>query len=46
VHPQPEKAFSDGAQSLTFPQFAAMVRELQPYIQLWSAARNAELVTV
>jgi 3-deoxy-7-phosphoheptulonate synthase len=46
VHPQPEKAFSDGAQSLTFPQFAAMVRELQPYIELWSAARNAELVTV
>lgn len=46
VHPQPEKAFSDGAQSLTFPQFAAMVQDLQPYIRLWSAARTAELVTV
>ena len=46
VHPQPEKAFSDGAQSLTFPQFAAMVDDLQPYIQLWSKARAAELVTV
>jgi 3-deoxy-7-phosphoheptulonate synthase len=45
VHPQPEKAFSDGAQSLTFPQFAAMVGELQPYIKLWSAARAGELVT-
>src|SRR5581483_5106912 len=42
VHPQPEKAFSDGAQSLTFPQFAAMVKDLQPYIQLWSATRAAE----
>jgi 3-deoxy-7-phosphoheptulonate synthase len=46
VHPQPEKAVSDGAQSLTFPQFAAMVQELQPYIRLWSTARAAELMTV
>jgi 3-deoxy-7-phosphoheptulonate synthase len=28
VHPQPEKALSDGAQSLTFDGFAAMMREL------------------
>lgn len=46
VHPQPEKALSDGAQSLTFPQFAAMMQDLQPYIALWSSARTAELVTV
>lgn len=46
VHPQPEKAFSDGAQSLTFPQFAAMTQELKPYIKLWSAARAAELAKV
>jgi 3-deoxy-7-phosphoheptulonate synthase len=46
VHPQPEKAISDGAQSLNFPQFAAMVHELEAYIQLWSAARSPELVTV
>ncbi len=46
VHPEPEKAFSDGAQSLTFPQFAGMMHELQPYIQLWSAARIPEAVTV
>ena len=26
VHPQPEKALSDGPQSLTFPQFAEMMR--------------------
>src|SRR5579859_412837 len=31
VHPNPEKAISDGAQSLTFNQFGAMMRELQPY---------------
>ena len=46
VHPQPEKAFSDGAQSLTFPQFAAMVENLQPYIKLWSEMRVPELATV
>ncbi len=46
VHPQPEKAFSDGAQSLTFAQFKAMVKDLQPYIKLWGAARSAELATV
>jgi 3-deoxy-7-phosphoheptulonate synthase len=39
VHPCPEKAVSDGAQSLTFPDFARMMRELSPYIQLWKASR-------
>jgi 3-deoxy-7-phosphoheptulonate synthase len=39
VHPAPEKAISDGAQSLDLPQFAAMMRELQPYIALWKEAR-------
>ncbi len=39
VHPQPEKAVSDGAQSLTIPQFEAMVKELAPYIELWKKAR-------
>jgi 3-deoxy-7-phosphoheptulonate synthase len=43
VHPHPEKAISDGAQSLTFDQFAALMRELKPYIGLWKAARVAEL---
>ncbi len=41
VHPDPEKAVSDGAQSLTLPQFAAMMRELAPYIALWKEARAA-----
>jgi 3-deoxy-7-phosphoheptulonate synthase len=43
VHPQPEKAVSDGAQSLTLEQFAAMMRELKPYIALWKEARVAEM---
>ena len=45
VHPQPEKAVSDGAQSLRLEQFAAMTEELKPYIALWRNARVAELVT-
>jgi 3-deoxy-7-phosphoheptulonate synthase len=39
VHPCPEKAFSDGAQSLTIPQFRKMMSELAPYIRLWKEAR-------
>ncbi len=45
VHPQPEKAMSDGAQSLTFDQFSQMMDDLDPYIQLWKASRVAELAT-
>ena len=45
VHPQPEKAISDGAQSLTFSQFAAMMQDLKPYIGLWKQARMREMVT-
>jgi 3-deoxy-7-phosphoheptulonate synthase len=45
VHPQPEKAVSDGAQSLTLDQFARMMRDLDPYIQLWKQARVSELAT-
>src|SRR5579862_4311754 len=40
VHPCPEKAVSDGAQSLTIPQFRGMMRELKPYIALWKEARD------
>jgi 3-deoxy-7-phosphoheptulonate synthase len=46
VHPQPEKAMSDGAQSLTLPQFEAMTRDLQPYIGLWKKARVEQMATV
>ena len=41
VHPCPEKAVSDGAQSLTRQDFREMMRELQPYIELWKEARLA-----
>jgi len=39
VHPCPEKAVSDGAQSLTLAGFRAMMQDLAPYIRLWSDAR-------
>ena len=39
VHPCPEKAVSDGAQSLTLAGFREMMRELAPYIRLWKDAR-------
>jgi 3-deoxy-7-phosphoheptulonate synthase len=43
VHPCPDKAVSDGAQSLTFPQFAGMMRQLKGYVALWKEARMAEM---
>jgi 3-deoxy-7-phosphoheptulonate synthase len=42
THPAPEKAMSDGAQSLDFNQFARMMTELKPYIALWDEARKRE----
>ncbi|MDQ2898375.1 MAG: 3-deoxy-7-phosphoheptulonate synthase [Acidobacteriota bacterium] len=41
VHPCPEKAVSDGAQSLTLQQFRDMMRDLKPYIKLWEESRVA-----
>ena len=41
VHPNPEKAFSDGPQSLRLAQFEQLMKDLQPYIQLWKAERSA-----
>jgi 3-deoxy-7-phosphoheptulonate synthase len=43
VHPTPEKAISDGAQSLDLPQFEKMMHELQPYVQLWQDSRKKEV---
>jgi 3-deoxy-7-phosphoheptulonate synthase len=40
VHPWPDKAVSDGAQSLTLPLFRTMMQELGPYIELWKQARG------
>ncbi|MBX3179729.1 MAG: 3-deoxy-7-phosphoheptulonate synthase [Candidatus Hydrogenedentes bacterium] len=34
VHPRPEEAFSDGPQSLRPAKFAALVKELQPFLEL------------
>ena len=45
MHPNPEKAWSDGAQSLTPDQFAKMMADLKPYISLWKKARAEEAVT-
>jgi 3-deoxy-7-phosphoheptulonate synthase len=46
VHPNPEKAMSDGAQSLDPRQFAKMMEDLKPYIELWKRSRAAEAVAV
>jgi 3-deoxy-7-phosphoheptulonate synthase len=42
THPCPEKAVSDGAQSLTLDGFRSMMRDLRPYIRLWTESRAAE----
>ena len=39
VHPCPEKAVSDGAQSLTLENFRDMMKDLAPYIRLWNESR-------
>jgi 3-deoxy-7-phosphoheptulonate synthase len=46
AHPHPEKAMSDGAQSLSTVQFAEMMRDLKPYIDLWKLTRVSETVAV
>ncbi len=43
VHPCPERAFSDGAQSLNCVQFREMMRDLEDYTVLWKRERMAEL---
>jgi 3-deoxy-7-phosphoheptulonate synthase len=42
MHPNPEKAWSDGAQSLTPQQFANMMVDLKPYIDLWKKDRKSQ----
>jgi 3-deoxy-7-phosphoheptulonate synthase len=39
VHPNPDKAISDGAQSLDPKQWTQMMADLKPYIALWKQAR-------
>jgi 3-deoxy-7-phosphoheptulonate synthase len=42
MHPQPEKAISDGAQSLDPKQYARMMADLKPYVALWRESRLAQ----
>jgi len=42
AHPCPEKAVSDGAQSLHLDEFAAMMQSLGPWISLWKELRVTE----
>jgi 3-deoxy-7-phosphoheptulonate synthase len=42
VHPCPDEALSDGMQSLTFDQFRAMMRDLQPYLAIRESRRVVE----
>jgi 3-deoxy-7-phosphoheptulonate synthase len=46
VHPAPEKAVSDGAQSLDLPQFQKLMQDLRPYVELWKQSRMREEVAV
>lgn len=40
VHPVPEKALSDGNQSLNFSEFRSMMDDLQPYLDLQQQSRE------
>ena len=42
VHPCPEKAYSDGAQSLDLGQFRSMMEGLQGYLELWRESRSLQ----
>ena len=46
VHPDPEKAWSDGEQSLSFDEFAETMVSLEPYIWLRETAMTKILETV
>src|SRR5438477_7499824 len=40
VHPAPDKAMSEGEQSLTFPEFREMMSDLEPYLYLQQEVRQ------
>jgi 3-deoxy-D-arabino-heptulosonate 7-phosphate (DAHP) synthase len=40
VHPAPDKAMSDGNQSLSFGEFRRMMTDLQPYLELQQESRE------
>ncbi len=41
VHPCPEKAWSDGPQSLTLPEFDRLMADIAPYVELEANRRGA-----
>jgi len=43
VHPDPARALSDGPQSLTLQTFGQMMRDLDPYINLWNRHRATRI---
>jgi len=43
VHPTPERALSDGDQSLSFPEFRQMMSDLEPYFSLRRQDAQARL---
>jgi len=46
VHPCPEKAASDGAQSLTIEGFRKMMRDMDGYVRLWKMEREAAMASM
>ncbi len=46
AHPRPDMAVSDGAQSLDTKEFAKLMRDLAPYVELWKASRAQQMVEV
>ncbi|MDX2044921.1 MAG: 3-deoxy-7-phosphoheptulonate synthase [Acidobacteriota bacterium] len=40
VHPKPEEAWSDGPQSLRLEEFAQLMRDLEPYVNLRKSESN------
>jgi 3-deoxy-7-phosphoheptulonate synthase len=40
VHPHPERALSDGEQSLSFAEFREVVNGIQPYLRIWNEKRT------
>jgi 3-deoxy-7-phosphoheptulonate synthase len=46
VHPQPERALSDGDQSLSFNEFESMMLDLEPWIALNSAIRDRQTKSI
>jgi 3-deoxy-7-phosphoheptulonate synthase len=43
VHPDPDRAWSDGAQSLSFQEFEELMRDIEPFVNIWTARRYRPL---